>query len=209
MSPVRPESPLRLPEHYLRRPGPATQDTQAKVADLEQRLATSEKEKAEAIDERVKAIQRVRPSAFPQPLAASGSFRGGEPRACNQTESVYSNKVSKVMQETESVLRQVHIDLDEADKARNDLLTFQLKKKKLTWVPDQLVAACQAQGCGRVRDREWEWERGRGKGAGARSGVRGGEGEGGRERERGQGLGRPCLRIHCIEHPWRVSNVCP
>ena len=82
MSPVRPESPLRIPEHVPRRPGPATQDTQAKVADLEQRLATSEKEKAEAIDERVKAIQRVRPSAFPQPPAASGSFRGGEPWAC-------------------------------------------------------------------------------------------------------------------------------
>jgi len=68
-----------------------------------------------------------------------------------QIETVYSNKVSKVMQETEGVLRQVHIDLDEADRARQDLLLFQLKKKKLTWVPDQLVAACQGQGCGRVR----------------------------------------------------------
>jgi hypothetical protein len=68
-----------------------------------------------------------------------------------QTEAVYNNKVSKVMQETESVLRQVHVDLDEADRARHDLLAFQLKKKKLTWVPDQLVFACQAQGCGRVR----------------------------------------------------------
>ena len=79
-----------------------------------------------------------------------------------QTETVYSNKVSKVMQETESVLRQVHIDLDEADRARKDLLAFQLKNKKLTWVPDQLVAACQAQGCGRVRrGREGSGERGR------------------------------------------------
>ena len=121
------------------------------------------------------------------------------------------------MQETESVLRQVHIDLDEADKARNDLLTFQLKKKKLTWVPDQLVAACQAQGCGRVSNWEWEWERGRGNGAGARAGGKGrgrvraraGEGEWGRERGRARGLGRLRLRIHCIEHPWRVSNECP
>jgi hypothetical protein len=41
------------------------QETQAKVTELEQRAAAADAARQEAIDERVKAIQRVRPPFSP------------------------------------------------------------------------------------------------------------------------------------------------
>jgi len=52
-----------------------------------------------------------------------------------------------VTQETETALKQMQRELQEADQEFHDLLAFQTSNKELTWVPDSLVVSCMSSFC--------------------------------------------------------------
>jgi len=94
----------------------AAQEYEAKITGLEKDLKACEQEKNEAIEEKEKVVKR--------------------------TEATFLNKISKITQETENVLKQIQQELADVDEEKRDLITFQKKNKHLTWIADELVEYC-------------------------------------------------------------------
>lgn len=75
-------------------------------------------------------------------MAADACGGGG------QMEASYVNNRSRQMADMENALRQVQQEFELMDAERRDLLHFQARNKKLTWVPDEAVAFCLGDACG-------------------------------------------------------------
>lgn len=118
----------------------AAQGYESKIAELEDKLHESERERQVSAEDKERTLRRVR-SAIQLGICVLI-------HVARQMEIAYSSKVTKMLQEMETALHQVKSELEAADQERVDLLNFQKKNKKLTWVPDDAVSFCLGGVCG-------------------------------------------------------------